>query len=249
MASFNLRTLSLALLVLVCTGCSQNRKQAYTSKTYYERVDRWILSDKYVEIVVAVPIEDRVEPAFLVERVLFQKVDGRFEEIAVVVVNKDVYEAAEKRRQGLLDNVFNFFRFMAMLGIGSCVLGALVFVLKFKFPAIPDIWDEMLLYGGLLACVGLFGAWYHEQLVYVGAGGGAALLVVVGYSVWKQYRKEKALKVSGQAVQDLVTTVEVFKVEAASSWDTVKTKLTQLPTTEDLVTELKPVIKKKLGIA
>jgi hypothetical protein len=118
--------------------------------------------------------------------------------------------------------------------------------LKMKFPVIPDVWDEMLIYGGIAAGIGVSGAYYVEELVTISIVGCSALAVAIGYTLWRRHRKNKMIRVQGAAVLDLVETVEVFKGNANASWETVKNKIKQLPATEDIVAALKPEIKKRL---
>lgn len=238
----NTLLIALLLLVLITAGCSRSRKQAYTSETYYERIDRWILPDKYTELIVAVPIEDKVAPAFLVTRALYKREEsGKYAAVSVRTVNMAVYEAAEQRRQTLIANLFNFFRIMALAGVVACVAGLLLFALKFRFPAIPGagFWDELMLYGGLVGAIGIAGAWYVEEVVYVGIIGAGLLLAAALYSGFKRYRQDVAIK-------DLVTTVEVIKSSAREAWDNTKSTIEQAPSTQALVTRLKPLVREEL---
>jgi hypothetical protein len=235
--------LTLLLCVVVCGGCSRSRKKDYTSETYYEKVARWYWSDKYEEVIVAVPIEGRVEPAFLTTRNLYVKDGKKYKQVKVRTVNLKVYEAADQRRQQLLSNLFNGFRIMVLVGTGGLVIGLLLFALKFKFPAIPSIWDEFLIYGGLIACIGMFGAWYVEQFITVCIAGGAGLVIFAGYSLIKHGRIEKKhmqvrgdLEMNNSALEDIVLSVEVIKEEIGEEkWLEIRGKLNQKPETKDLV--------------
>ena len=57
--------------IVILAGCTPVKKSDYTSVTYYEKHDRWLFPDKYTELVVAIPVDDRVPPAFCVTRHLF----------------------------------------------------------------------------------------------------------------------------------------------------------------------------------
>lgn len=244
--------LLLLIPIVLLVGCSKGKKDDYTSETYYEKHARWYWSDKYVETIVAVPIGDRVEPAFLVERVLYEKDGEKHKEVKVKTVNLTVYEAADARRQKLLGNLFTFFRGMALLGTVAIVAGIILFALKFKFPALPSIWDEFLIYGGLLACLGMLGAWYVEEFITVSICGGAALVIFSGYSLIKHTRRERRhlqtheeLSDNKVAVDDIVATVEVLKLELGDKWQEVRTRLVQDPRTKKIVDELQESASKK----
>lgn len=233
---------SMALMCMLGTGCSRSRKKSYTSETYYERTSRWYWTDKYTEIIVAVPIDDKVEPAFLVTRDLYERDGKKYRLKNIRTVNLEVYEAANARQQKLLNNLFNFFRGLAMLGTLAMVVGIFLFILRFKFPMLPSIWDEFLLYGGLATCIGMLGAWYVEQFILVSTCGGAALVAAAGYSLLRDHRKTKKfhqagadLEVRESAVKELVETVELLKLELGPGWERVKNKLQQLPETKELV--------------
>jgi len=127
----------------------------------------------------------------------------------------------------------------------AMVAGVILFALKFKFPAIPSIWDEFLIYGGLLTCLGMLGAWYVEQFITVSICGGAALVIFSGYSLVKHTRRERRHADTAMAVDDIVTTVEVLKLELGDKWDEVKKKLTQNPKTKKIVDELQEAARAK----
>jgi hypothetical protein len=240
----------ICLIALTCvTGCSKSRKEAYTSETYYEMTEsrNWYTlcitkSPKYTEVVVSIPIDDKVEPAFLITRHLFVRNGEAYTPKKVRTVNIAVYEAADARHQKILDNLFNFFRGLALLGTLCMVVGIFLFALKFKFPMLPSIWDEFLLYGGVATCVGMLGAWYVEQFILISLCGGGALIAAAGYSLIRHYRKEKKLiesngelLVNSLAVGELVHTVEVLKLTLGTRWDEVKGNLMQAPETKALV--------------
>lgn len=238
--------ISLSMLCLFVTGCNRGKKNDYTSETYYERVSRWYWSDKYEQTIVAVPIDDRVEPAFVVSRVLYEKEGDKYVERKVKTVNLEVYEAADQRRQKILDNLFNAFRLMILVGGAGMFIGILLFALKFKFPHIPSIWDEFLIYGGVIICIGMFGAWYVEQFILVCIGGGAAIVVFAGYSLYKHTKMELKHKDTAIAVDEIVTSMEVLKLEIGEkAWTKVRNKLIQNEKTKSLVDTLQEAAKKK----
>ena len=244
--------LLLLIPIVLLVGCSRGKKNDYTSETYYEQTHKrdWYTlgitkSPKYTEAIVAVPIKDRVEPAFLVERVLYEKEGEKYKEVKVKTVNLEVYEAADKRRQKILTNLFNAFRIMILVGGAGMFIGLLLFALKFKFPTIPPIWDEFLIYGGVIICIGMFGAWYVEQFIMVCICGGAAIVVFAGYSLVKHTRRERKHLETAMAVDDIVTTVEVLKLELGDKWNDVREKLVQNPKTKKIVDELQEAARAK----
>lgn len=244
--------IALSLLCLFTVGCRRSRKKAYTSETYYEQSCKrnWYTlgitkTQKYKEVIVAVPIDDKVDPAFLITRVLFEKNGGKYKEKKVRTVNIEVYEAADARHQKLLSNLFNSFRILALVGTGAMVIGLFLFVLKFQFPTLPSIWDEFLLYGGIATCIGMLGAWYVEEFIIVSMCGGAALVAASGYSLIRHYREtrkhhETVIELGARdiAVADIVETVEVLKIELGDRWEEVSKKLRQNPDTKRLVDSL-----------
>jgi len=241
--------ISISLICLCMVGCKRGKKNDYTSETYYEQTysrDWYTLcitkTAQYKPVVVAVPIEDRVEPAFVVSRVLYDREGETYKEVKVKTVNLEQYEAADQRRQKVLNNLFNAFRIMILVGGAGMFIGLLLFALKFKFPAIPSIWDEFLIYGGVILCIGMFGAWYVEQFITVCICGGAAIIVFAGYSLYKHTRMERRhlqtkgdLEMNNVALEEIVLSVEVLKTELGDRWESVRDRLEQRPETKALV--------------
>lgn len=251
-------TIIICLAVLTCftAGCSRSRKKSYTSETYHEKTTRWYWTDKYEEVIVSVPLGNKVEPAFLITRNLFVKTGNKYTPKKVRTVNLVVYEAADARHRKLLGNLFNFFRGLALLGTLSMVVGLFLFALKFKFPMLPSIWDEFLLYGGVATCIGMLGAWYVEEFIIVSICGGGALVAASGYSLIRHARKEKKhistnedLLVNSVAVEELVHTVEVLKLTLGTRWDDVKGDLMQRPETKALVDKFQELESQKTECA
>jgi len=227
--------LFLLLTMLVTGGCFSGKKDDYTSKTYYERSSRFILPDKYVETVVAVPVDNRVPPAFVVQRDLYERQGDKFRKVSVDTVNMELYEASEMRRREVTDTLYTFFRRLMMLGVVVGVLGVLLFFVSMKFPIIPSVWDEMVFFGAISGSLGLVGSWYVDQIIFVGILTGIAVLLSVVYILVRDSVMHRKLKARDTAALELTDTVQTLKKVDRKSWDSAKKVISQSETTKKLV--------------
>lgn len=248
-----MKYLPLIIIAFVAlTGCTPNRESDYTSITVYERQENWIFPDKYIETTVAIPIQDRVPPAFCLLKKYYVKTGEKYVETEMKVVFIEAYEESKRRRQELINNIYNFFRVLAVVGIVMVVAGIILFVVTKKFPFLPDVWDELLLYGGVAGSIGVAGAWYAEEIVKVGIAATVIIFIAMGYSIFKQHKTKKnkvnqsrELEAKGQVITELVGTVETYKDKARGVWSEVKAEVRHSELTQETVKSLKPIIVRK----
>lgn len=228
------------IVLMACAGCSPGRKSDYTSKTYYEKQSRVILPDKYVEAVVAVPVEDRVRPAFVVERDLYEREGKKYRQVSVRTVNLELYEAAEMRHREITATLYKFFRRLMMAGVVLTVVGILLFFAKMKFPVIPSIWDELVFFGVVAGSLGLTGSWYVDQIIILGLLTGVSAVLAVIYVLVRDGIQQTKLSRRELAVAEITDTVQTIKKVDRTAWDDAKKVLTrQSASTERLVQKYK----------
>jgi hypothetical protein len=243
-------TLCIILIPVILTGCKKD-KSAFENKILYEYKNRWIFPDKYVKVTVPVAIEGKVPAEFYTVREMYQKTgeasNPTYEPISIKAVNLKQWRVVEERRKEMLDDMFIFF--MVVAGVGFIALIAGLFCLYKGL----ELWDELVVGGGLCASFGLTSAWYVDSLPIICtilSVGTVAMAVYILIRRHKNGTKQKGkVEETKDALKEVVGTIEQIKANDSVDWGKIKESIQQSPKTRALVNILKPIVKAKLGLS
>jgi len=239
-------TLCIVLIPLFLTGCKKD-KSAFENRVFYEYKDPWYWRNTYKQVTVPVAIEDRVPAEFYTVREYYQKMgEDSYEPVQIKVVNLKQWRVVEERRKEMLDDMFIFF--MVVAGVGFIALVAGLFCLYKGL----ELWDELVVGGGLCASFGLTSAWYVDSLPIICtilSLGTVAMAVYILVRRHKNGTKQKGkVEETKDALKEVVGTIEQIKANDSVDWSKIKENIQQSPKTRALVNILKPIVKAKLGL-
>jgi hypothetical protein len=239
-------TLCIILIPAFLVGCKKD-KSAFENRVFYEYKAPWYWRNTYKQVTVPVAIEDRVPAEFYTVREYYQKMgEDSYETVQVKVVNLKQWRVVEERRKEMLDDMFIFF--MVVAGVGFIALVAGLFCLYKGL----ELWDELVVGGGLCASFGLTSAWYVDSLPIICTVlslGTVAMAIYILVRRHKNGTKQKGkVEETEDALKEVVGTIEQIKATESVDWSKIKENIQQSPKTRALVNILKPIVKAKLGL-
>jgi hypothetical protein len=194
------------------------KHEPYQTVELYEYRHRWLLPDSYSKVQVPITRPGRLDALFTTERELYRKEGAAYVPYKVLVVRMEEYRKTEIRHAKMLDSM----QFWLLLGAGLGVLCIIAGVIARYYQ--QPYWDELVVSGVVVACFGLAGAWWVEQLPYIAGAGVLCMIISLGYSI---YSKKHMADAKDAVTLETATVVEQMKMIAAPAWAKVKQTVQQ----------------------